>query len=631
MNLTTKIRDLSSPHVLDTTGEEDYRVRLLHNFEQIGKMASANAVILNEVLLPLLDEKRDLSDGDVSDMRTLFHEIMDAKTAENLDLAIVFLEAKRLLADAQKKGDVAAVIRALDETIMSAGMMLLMTARFYPSFDEFVTYREQGLEAAKQMLSFLEPEAFSALPGPAEKEIVLINARYVCILFQRLDSPGDEQENEADLQILLRALALADDPFYRKEAPDYNWKYHVFRTLQYICGLTSINNERGLNKSQLKAVLDCAERFERFYEEDPAFCESINSRKATELLLARVRFLNGLMDAEEYRKQLLLLKDSCREDGYTYDAYTLRLRTPLEYIKSLDAGALTAEQEQNVTRIYRDIILHLHHAPKQGELLYLVGDLTEIMFHYIEVPDGISFQQFCLELIAAIHPPTFVHLQSVADFSVCLTKHLVRKRPELFVGTLGAANAQEVSQKEAELLDFVRQCALCHDVGKLYIIETVITYGRPLFGCEFDWIRFHPEIGAGLLSRHASTRPYAEAALGHHRWYNNGGGYPESFDFEKADNKTVLSVITCADCLDAATDAVGRSYKPGKTLEIFLEELREGSGTRYAPWLAELMENGDVREDIQAILSEGRDDNYRKAYRFLEGIYHIEDEIAGKD
>ena len=37
---------------------------------------------------------------------------------------------------------------------------------------------------------------------------------------------------------------------------------------------------------------------------------------------------------------------------------------------------------------------------------------------------------------------------------------------------------------------------------------------------EFALIRLHAQMGYEVLQKRPSTRPYAKAALYHHRWYN---------------------------------------------------------------------------------------------------------------
>jgi HD-GYP domain-containing protein (c-di-GMP phosphodiesterase class II) len=174
------------------------------------------------------------------------------------------------------------------------------------------------------------------------------------------------------------------------------------------------------------------------------------------------------------------------------------------------------------------------------------------------------------------------------------------------------------------ILNYTWHAALCHDAGKLFIIDTIFVYGRKLLDMEFDLIKTHPKMGAKILERYSSTRKYAEVALGHHKWYDNSRGYPEEIDTSNSPVKTIIDLVQCADCLDAATDTVGRSYNRGKTFDDLFKEICDGSNTRYAPWLPELLSKAEVREDIEFLLASGRDQNYHDTYQLLKSVHDKE-------
>lgn len=625
VELTNQIRALSSPQVEEIDGEEDYRETLLENFVRIGELARANGRILENYFTPLMDDNRALDGRDVVNLRDFGRAILDARSAESLDQMMVFLQAQRLVQDAETRGDVPVLIRALDDMVAASGAMAVMTLRLYPVSRDFINYRELGLAAAVKLLHYLEPDRFATL-GPEEKEAVLINARYVCILFQREDLLGDEETNASDLDTMIRALNLADDPFYREQAPEYDWDYHIFRALQYICLPTEYNNQRKYTAAQLAQIAGYAERLDAFYKEHYETLSAVDSEDLMNLLVYRARYLTGRMPLEAYRVFLREAPSGYAPNDFSYDACILKLLAPIEYIGTLDREHLTKEQEKEITGFYRDLILHLHRLPQKGTQMYLLGDLANVIKTYIDVPGGMSFENFCLDLTAAIHPPTYVHVLSVADFTVCLTRHLLKQHPELFIGMPGYDTLEDVLKGTDDIIGFANHAALCHDIGKLFIVETIITYGRPLFDCEFGWIKTHSDIGANLLEQHETTRRYANVARGHHRWFNNGGGYPETYDFDAAPDKVMVAIVECADCMDASTDSVGRSYKTGKTLEDFIGEVQEGAGTRYAPYMAELLLIPEVQSDLRKVLKGGRDENYRKAYRMLEEFFHTEEE-----
>ena len=133
-------------------------------------------------------------------------------------------------------------------------------------------------------------------------------------------------------------------------------------------------------------------------------------------------------------------------------------------------------------------------------------------------------------------------------------------------------------------------------------------------------IKCHADLGADLLLRCESTKNYANIARGHHKWYDNSKGYPTNFSTEALPEKILIDLVTVADCIDAATDTVGRSYSKGKSLTDMKRELSEGAGTRYTPYITELMEDTKVFADVEFILSSYREKLYRDTYVRLQNV-----------
>ncbi|MCR5674815.1 MAG: HD domain-containing protein [Lachnospiraceae bacterium] len=231
-----------------------------------------------------------------------------------------------------------------------------------------------------------------------------------------------------------------------------------------------------------------------------------------------------------------------------------------------------------------------------------------------------SFEDFCVNSMAALHSPTHVHSHMVAKLSVCLARHLLALRPELFIGIFDTETAGAVTSIADRILDHTWHAALCHDIGKLLIIDTVAMYGRSLLDDEYANLRLHPDAGADLAVKHLSTRDYADVIRGHHLWYDGTDGYPSGFDRDGSPYRTIIDIVSVCDCMDAATDSVGRSYSRGKTFEEFEKEVSEAAGTRYAPWLPELFRDPGTRKDLLYLLDEGRSVAYRKTYALLRGI-----------
>lgn len=611
--LTSRIRELSSPLLTDLSDAEDYRVALLENFKQIGAYSQTNNEILNEDYYPLLKEDVLLSEETIASMHEFAQAMLNPYTLENLDLPIMYLQAKKLLADAKTKGETAGIIRALDDYIMAAYGMANITARMAPLFEISRSYIEEGLRAAQEIMEYLEPQRFSALPDDTSKEIVLVNSRYCAVFFGTPGIEDSREIRERNLGYLKRSLSFCDDPFYRENAPNYDWDYHKFRSLEYISRQSQGNNERKYDADELLFIREKTQEYAAFEAANKERFGQFTSELLLSFQLARDDYLTGRIPLEEFKKKLRSFMESPIDDEKEEETIQQRFIIPVDYIMVLDPKHLTQDEQAYLDGFYRRLVVDIYRLKKES-MSFMLSYVADVLDRFIEVPGGMRFEEMALSLMVALHPPTFVHTLSVADFTVCLTRHLVEKMPERFIGFMGLSSAEEVRGKKDEILDFAKHAALLHDVGKLFIIETIIMYGRTLLDSEFEMIKAHPVIGAYHLSRHESTKPYTGVAMGHHKWHNAHGGYPMDNDAGNISEQVILDIVTVADCLDAATDSVGRSYKKGKTLDDFIGELHEGSGTHYASYLDELLHMPDVYADMSSLLVGCRDENYRKAF-----------------
>ena len=158
--------------------------------------------------------------------------------------------------------------------------------------------------------------------------------------------------------------------------------------------------------------------------------------------------------------------------------------------------------------------------------------------------------------------------------------------------------------------EFLFNCGMFHDAGKLYFLDTINLFAGSLFSEEFDLIKLHPVMGWELLNKRESTKPYAEAALYHHLWYDEKGGYPREYTYKGNDNAILYQIITCADCLDAATDSVGRAYSSGKNFDDMLADLRCNSGRMFNPDLVKLFDSEKLQKKVRELITVEREQLY---------------------
>ncbi len=619
----SEIRALSTPSLSDINDADEYRERLRSNFIRIGELATENRRFLDTRLFPILNSEEAIDDEDKKNLNDFSSNLINAENCENLDLSIAAMISERLTSDAGKSKDFEGWICQLDSQIEICYELMAMTNRIhsYPNISEH--YRSKGFAIGRTFMKYLDKDAFLQVKDIELREMILTNVRYSVSFYD--GAYGDAEKNKQQITQLEELYRTAHDPFYRNAVgEDFDWIYYMFRLFQYYVLATENNNAAGFCREQLELLYQRTLEMMDFWEENEKYIEEelseTEDRAIVDLAFARNSYLAGRMTREEYFEKLLKIYDNRGVHSYGSGEYYTNMCVPVEMIALVEPEHITAKERKWLYSLYQNCLSYAFYMPNNGSMIEFVDYFYKIIDNFVEIPEGMTFEEMMLQSFAALHPPTYVHTQMVAKITECLCTHLVRLMPEKLMGVLDTKSAGEVQLKQKEITEFAYHAALCHDCGKLSIIDTVFIYGRRLMDTEFDLIKTHPKTGYDLLTRHLSTRAYADVALGHHRWHDDSRGYPEDFKTIESPVKGVIDLVLCADCLDAATDTVGRSYNKGKTVDEFMGELSEGSGTRYAAWLLELFQDEAVKRDMEKLLKEERKKQYEDIYYLLRDI-----------
>ena len=617
-----RIRFLATPSLDGISDGDGYSERLCAHFTEIGRLAAKNREFIETRLNPII-QSDDLLDDETSEEMSAFEdELVSAELAENLDLPVAYFLSKKLVRDAEARKSLPTLIHCMDARMTTLYELLIMTMRITPYPEISGLYRDAGMKVGAFFLNLLKKENFEAIEDETSREIVLTNARYSAVFYEGVYH--DKEANKNRLALLLNMLEIAEDPFYKDLVPHFDWMYFRYRTLEYISMSTEFCNEAGFNGEQLKLICDYSEKLCELWDTNTDYFEKQFGNDETRIFLSfhheRNRYLAGLSSVDEYKKALLALYEDRKADGYNQQELFINLSIPVEYMCLLDPEYVSLEDYRQLDIFYRNVLSYAFHMPNSGSLFGLLEYYMGIIDRFIEIPGRISFEDMMLQGLAAFHPPTYIHSAMVAQLTRCLTEHLILQYPDVLIGVLGCSSVDDVLTHRTEIIDFAYHAALCHDFGKLTIIDTIFVYGRKLYDIEFDLIKTHPRSGYEMLMRYESTRPYAPIALGHHKWYDNSRGYPHELNPETTPLKPLIDLIQCVDCMDAATDSIGRSYKGSLSLDSFLEEVKAGAGTRYAPWLTELLSREDVYKDVRRLLKKERPQVYRNTYYLLRGM-----------
>ncbi len=608
----SEIRVLSAVKIDDVANAEEYSDKLKADFERIGLLGRRCRCILKDDLYPVINSDEPLSMEMIDALQDFCEMLLDPPSGEELDLFLLYEISNRLLKDDSLKYDLNKYAVQLNTHISACYANINRTSRVTVTRDIADHYQRKGLKAAELALGMLYNKSVFLSLSPKGKDALLRAGRFYSALYDTFyhDAPSNKRRYDA----LCDAISMINDHFYTDNAPEYNWLLQLVRTTEHMGQLTERGNFWEFTEKECLEITKWLDVLKLKRSRNLDEVRAILPDSHYDLIMLRNPYFAGLIDKKTYQEKLLELYHKYSNNKYDMYSVQINLLIPTEYLATLQDEKISLEIQDNLIMIYDRIIEYALSSVNMDAFNYLQEYLIAFLSRFIELPDIMTFEDMGLHCIAALHPPTYVHSRQVASLGKVLASHLYELHPHIF-----SEDEEFSSMSREEIMTHMYHCGLCHDFGKLTMIDSIFIYGRDLLDREVDIIKMHSLMGELMLGHYHSTEKYAKAAKQHHIWYDGTGGYPLE---EGVNERPCLSacILEIADCIDAATDTIGRSYSKGKTLEEVAAEIRKDSGTRYAPFADELLSSEDVLDDIRYLLTKGRQDNYKKAYLLLHNV-----------
>ncbi|MFR0801511.1 MAG: HD-GYP domain-containing protein [Suilimivivens sp.] len=151
-----------------------------------------------------------------------------------------------------------------------------------------------------------------------------------------------------------------------------------------------------------------------------------------------------------------------------------------------------------------------------------------------------------------------------------------------------AGHSQRVSEmalKVCELIGLKKKgirkihiAAHLHDIGKIGIPDAILNKEGRLTDEEFEIMKTHSAIGAGILSKSQSLSEFSDIVLHHHERFD-GKGYPDGLKGEKI--PVGARIIAICDSIDAMTS--NRRYRKELGFDVCYQEIEKNLGKMYDP------------------------------------------------
>ena len=617
-----QVRVLSAPSVEEVKDADDYSRLLLHNFRRIGELAGENAEVLDKILMPMLQGTDPIDEETAEELDALNQLLSDTHHDDMVDTCLAEMINHRLtlrpkeLPEDENESDPDKRVSTLDRNIDMAYEHMARSFRC-GDVEEMNKAIRKGDADYQELLGFLEKDKFASL-SPEAKKTVITDAGYGACLYETT-APAEMMRRLKEFRKLIR------DPFYQEQLPNFDWSEREFLACEYMAEISYGDDlTEEIYRESFKAGLECEKMLTQGKAGD------VGSQLGEEhvrsvVLIAAARIMDPSLEGR--LTEVIELYERRDINDYSRSGTNANLGTAVIIFQIINIlrenrGGTVPEKLLTLQRRIPDEMMRYYSLSRKAGMSLSFGvHLNNFLSYFREIPGGIRCSELCMRVLVAIHPPTYVHSNMVAQLSLCIARHLISERPERFIGFPGCNSLEEVKEARDRILTYVYNSALYHDVGKLTIIDTISMYGRKLLDAEFLVLRTHPENGANMAETYDSLKDYADVIRGHHLWYDGSAGYPKNFKTADSPYKPVIDVVMVADCMDAATDRVGRSYSRGKTLEEFVREVEEGAGTRYAPYVAEILRKPETYADIEYLLAEGRKQIYKDTFAILKDMF----------
>jgi two-component system cell cycle response regulator len=170
-----------------------------------------------------------------------------------------------------------------------------------------------------------------------------------------------------------------------------------------------------------------------------------------------------------------------------------------------------------------------------------------------------------------------------------LARALAAREPQLtrhVGGTVAVAVdvARRVGLTDADHLGLIRRAVLLRDLGKVAIPDSILHKPEPLTPDEAHLLRHHTAIGYRILHAAPALRPVADIVRRvSERW--DGRGYPGELAGE--DIPLEARIVSVCGAFESLT--VGRPYRPVRSDQAAIDEIRRASGTQFDPKVVEAL------------------------------------------
>ncbi|MDO5135459.1 MAG: HD domain-containing phosphohydrolase [Eubacteriales bacterium] len=593
----------------DSSASPDEQIAYIRReAKELYRLQSRNNTLLNQLFYQRDPEL--LSDEEAREWFLFACQLVD--DYKQADLGLAYQLHRRLLRRARALGQWESIL----EELYYCGLTLHYLNSMASNSEQHVYY-DQIRDYFEEGASFIEH--FDALDSKSRAYILRclgnIHLGYPCFVPEFVTSV-DPAIYQHQLDCFDRAYEAMTDPQLRAIDPGLPWDDYVYALHFGRTTLLSLIRVDGGNQAVREMVYQSA-AFVYQRQEQAAKRKRLALSSRSVYAYSAARYHTGRISCEELMEILLAEAERTEEGEGTANLIYRRLSL-IPYLLFYLERCGNEGKKRFSDRVGRAERVSYQFVKKTP----LTDYFSQAVFYVrnsvmVSITSGGTSasrkRSSLLRWFLACHRPTYVHSMMVAWLTKTLLLRLLKVNPQILLQDV--AGIWKGTTDIQKLLEKASEAALYHDVGKISLLDIVSNYGRRLTDEEFRLIQLHPEIGYWMLNGIQDMELCAEAAQGHHRYYNGLGGYPRILGQNREGRCDLLTdIVTVADSMDAGTDNIGRSYAKGKSFCQLMEELRDGRDKRYAGYIVDLFDDPDYCHQLSSQLTATRRRIYCSTY-----------------
>lgn len=600
------IRRLSDSHFADMTDFDKAFRRAAEDMRRARELTTRNTQLLQEELLPLLDTLYMQETGVLAELE----EFADALTKgpKAIDVVLACQLHQALLTCARYRGRREDVIRELYKLGMARyGLWFMLTGLEIPDAISYTTRMRYCFVEAGSYLKY-----FEEFQDDETRGYILRSVANVYL--------GTFEKWEDKLACVRHTMQVFRDERYRAAAPGLPWEAYLRAVHRQMASVVPYNLVGGsLSPDDVADVMESAHLvYESKYEDIRHNGQNV---KAHDLLpYYAVEFSCGLITKEELLRDLERLMDEA--DPAKYDAANLYQIVSLpayyaQYLRMMPEQILP--RRRYIIQLYERLVRYVNTMPNEAITDVVRLYVRQVMSEFVEVEGGPSYRELLLFLLARFAPELYAHGYVTARMAQALCETIFAGDPGYFDDIPEVAAASSSQEKREIVLDQAYASGMLHDVGKINFSSLYDQQGRQRVQSEEEILSFHANAGWLYLKERESTRRFADAALGHHRWYDGSEGFPAAFHRNESPYRAMVDVIAFADFMDGGNDEDGGDRD--MSFEERLSAALKLEGRRFSPLVTGWLRTPELLDRLRPIYKNGRRD----------GLYHCFCLFSGKE